>query len=827
MASYGDHCAKLKANYRFGHYEFESSIPELRKFGHRIKVEQKPLIVLDALLKRYGEVVSRAELRRLLWPENTFVDFELGLNVAIRKLRNALGDNAENPKFIQTVVGSGYRFIAKVEYLGGPPTFPGMELLPEVPAPAVSPHDTRRSLDPPAVPITLADAVEVGSDVALLNAHSAGSSKRRVRSLWAAAISALLLATLTVWALSRKSLSPIHKQNLVLVAAIENRTGEAVLDGTLEFALQRELADSEFVSVVSPARMQDALQLMNRPPNTALTPVVAREICLRDGGINAVVGGRIERFGQRYLLTLVLVDPVGGAPIRTWSEEAKSQNDLLPAVRHISDRLRRDLGENLERLEGSTETLERVTTSSLRALQLYSQASEWMVHDLPGSPVAIDLLQQAVALDPYFASAHNLLAWNLLNNGQRDDAAMHFKDAFTLSSASSYRERLFIRASYFDAMSLLAFNGFRSPVFDNEKKAVAAYKELLAAYPNDYWALGNLRHLYKYTDEVACAELSGRQSDARPNAADTAGVAAEYYAIIGQPDRAAVYARRATSLLPPEGSDAALLRMLTKLLPSFPLWREGHAAEVDHLLQDQAASWNSLSKHERDAFSNLAGNIYLELGMLAKASIWFEKLSQPSERMSGALLVAYYRGDRAGMERMTRSMVSAQQFDRNSALLIANTGLRTQAKKAYLNLSRRPDHQKFDTGNKCLEFLGNVERVPTSQLANFECPLGWPPDLPLLATTLVAAELDRRGDFNDAINILKPQTVMLMNIEHPGVGVAPRMLLARIYRHAGLNVDADAVEASLRKQLAFADRDHIVARQLNLVTAGLPVHSAQ
>ena len=812
--------------YRFGHYEFESSIPELRKFGRRIRVEQKPLIVLGALLERHGEVVSRAELRNRLWPENTFVDFELGLNVAIRKLRGALGDHADKPKFIQTGVGTGYRFIAKVECRGVRAAPSSMELLLEVPASAGSPNDASQSVDPPAVPVAPGNAVgaEVGVDI--VSAHHARLPRSRIRSVWMAAISAILLAVLIGWMLPRKKPIPIRRQDLVLVAAIENRTGETVLDGTLEFALQRDLAESEFVSVVTPARVQDALQLMNRPPNTALIPAVAREICLRDGGIRAMLTGRIERFGERYLLTLILVDPAGGAAMRTWSQEAKSQNDLLPAVRHISDRLRRDIGEDLQRIEGPTGTLEHVTTSSLRALQLYSQAAQWMVHDLPASAVALDLLQQAVALDPDFASAHNMLAWNLKNNGRRDEAAMHFKQAFTLSSASSYRERLLIRASYFQGMDELTSNGFRSPGLDNQEKAIAIYKELLAAYPDDYWSLRNLCHLYKYTDEVACAELSGRMSDARPDAADTAGVAAEYFAIIGQPDRAAVYARRAMSLSPPDSSDAALMRMLIKLLPSFPLWREGQAAEADRFVQNQAASWNSLNKYERDAFATLAGNIYLELGMLAKAGTWFEKLSLPSERMTGALFVAYYRGDRTGMESTARSMVSAQQSSKNAAFLIATAGLRAQAKQAYLDLSRRSNHRHPEI-DKCLELLGEYERVPTSQLANFRCPVGWPPILPLFATVLVAAELDRRGDFNDAIKILKPQTVMLIDIEHPGVDVAPRMLLACIYRHAGLTVDADAEEARLRKQLTFADQDHIVARQLHMVTASLPVHSAQ
>jgi cholera toxin transcriptional activator len=107
-----------KRTFRFGLYELESLTGELRKEGKaRPRIQGQPLDVLLFLLDRPGEVVTREELRQRLWPADTFVDYDHSLNTAINKLREALGDSAENPRFIQTVPRRGYRFITSVEVL--------------------------------------------------------------------------------------------------------------------------------------------------------------------------------------------------------------------------------------------------------------------------------------------------------------------------------------------------------------------------------------------------------------------------------------------------------------------------------------------------------------------------------------------------------------------------------------------------------------------------------------------------------------------------------------------------------------------------------------
>src|SRR5580704_3228056 len=99
---------------RFGVFEVDLRAGELRKQGVRIKLQEQPLSVLKILLERSGEVVTREELRSQIWSTDTFVDFDNSLNTAINKLREALGDSADNPRFIETLPRRGYRFLASL-----------------------------------------------------------------------------------------------------------------------------------------------------------------------------------------------------------------------------------------------------------------------------------------------------------------------------------------------------------------------------------------------------------------------------------------------------------------------------------------------------------------------------------------------------------------------------------------------------------------------------------------------------------------------------------------------------------------------------------------
>src|SRR5258707_15889061 len=109
------------SKYRFANFEADLKAAELRRNGTRLKLQMQPFQVLVALLERPQEVETREELRQRLWPEDTFVDFDHGLNTAMVKLRDVLGDFASKPKFIETIAKRGYPFLGSVEAVSDHP----------------------------------------------------------------------------------------------------------------------------------------------------------------------------------------------------------------------------------------------------------------------------------------------------------------------------------------------------------------------------------------------------------------------------------------------------------------------------------------------------------------------------------------------------------------------------------------------------------------------------------------------------------------------------------------------------------------------------------
>src|ERR1700756_4501133 len=106
---------QIRGRLRFGVFELDPRAGELRKHGLRVRLQEQPFRVLEMLLEHAGKVVTREELQKRLWSGDTFVDFDHGLNKAINKIREALGDSAESPRFVETIARRGYRFLAEVK----------------------------------------------------------------------------------------------------------------------------------------------------------------------------------------------------------------------------------------------------------------------------------------------------------------------------------------------------------------------------------------------------------------------------------------------------------------------------------------------------------------------------------------------------------------------------------------------------------------------------------------------------------------------------------------------------------------------------------------
>lgn len=139
--------------YRFGRFELDTRSGELRRNGYRVRMQEQPRRILVLLLEHAGDIVTREELHHALWPADTFVDFDIGLNAAIRKLRLALSDRVKHPQFIETIARRGYRFAAPVARFEIDPAQAPSQLFPaglwltaieaiqdNTPPPALSPH---------------------------------------------------------------------------------------------------------------------------------------------------------------------------------------------------------------------------------------------------------------------------------------------------------------------------------------------------------------------------------------------------------------------------------------------------------------------------------------------------------------------------------------------------------------------------------------------------------------------------------------------------------------------------------------------------------------
>ena len=210
---------------RFSVFEVDLRVCELRKQGVRVKLQDQPFQVLTLLLKQPGEVVSREELRSQLWGSDTFIDFDNGLNTSINKLREALGDSADSPRFIETLPRRGYRFIAPLES-------------------RQQPGET---------------------------APSRGS-----RSKWLVIASFACIGALAIAAYSYFHRVPkLTDKDTIVLADFTNSTGDTVFDNTLRQGLSVQLEQSPFLSIVSDYQIQQTLpfQSVSDASKPSLSPI--------------------------------------------------------------------------------------------------------------------------------------------------------------------------------------------------------------------------------------------------------------------------------------------------------------------------------------------------------------------------------------------------------------------------------------------------------------------------------------------------------------------------------------------------------------------------
>ena len=305
---------QLAERIAFGSFELETPSGELFRNGKRIGLSGQPVDVLIILVRNSGKLVSREELRLALWPEDTFVDFDHGLNNCIRRIRDALGDSADGSRFIETLPKKGYRFIAE--------THP---VQPQHDVPALS-------LESAALTEEMASAAPLSAD---LTSPASVSRWKRLRP-WAISFATLVVALALFFLVSRKlkhgsQPADFHAVALLPLTNLSGDSSQDYLSDGVTDELITELAQAANVPVIS--RTSAMVYKGKQKP----MPQIAREL-----GVDAVVEGALSRTGDQLRMTIHLIEGTSGRSL--W---ANSYDGNMSNVRELEIRVAGDLADHI------------------------------------------------------------------------------------------------------------------------------------------------------------------------------------------------------------------------------------------------------------------------------------------------------------------------------------------------------------------------------------------------------------------------------------------------------------------------------------------------
>jgi DNA-binding winged helix-turn-helix (wHTH) protein/tetratricopeptide (TPR) repeat protein len=448
---------------RFGLFEVDLERRELRKGGVRFKLHDQPFQILILLLERPGEVVTRDEIRQKLWPGNTFVEFDNGLNVAVKKLRNALSDDADNPRFVETAPKRGYRFVAPILATSS----------------SASTSDPTKNLqvDPasPEVPSIAAKATGV-------SATQLGAKPR-----YLAIVVIMVLLTLGGFAIYRwrasiagrasansNTMHGLIPRRSVAVLGFRNLPGrpeEDWLAAAFAEMLNTELAAGGGVRMVPEEDVSRAKRDLRIVGADSFSKSTLASLRINPGADLVVVGSftPLEEKGQKSVRVDVrLQDTTSG---QTIAEEAftGTEEHLFELASEAGERLRERMGSHPVTPE-AMHTARASLPANQQAERLYAEgrAKLWNFEFL----AARDLLIKATVADPESAAAHSALAdaWSAL--GYAANAQEQAKQAFDLSTPLAREEQLSIEGRY------------RELTWD-WPKATEIYRALTEFYPDN------------------------------------------------------------------------------------------------------------------------------------------------------------------------------------------------------------------------------------------------------------------------------------------------------------------------------------------------------
>jgi serine/threonine protein kinase/Tfp pilus assembly protein PilF len=639
-----------------------------------------------------------------------------------------------------------------------------------------------------------ASAMSAGQQVSETEAR--GARERMVHSLrWAGvAIAILVVAGGAWWKLHSRS--SFQARDWLLVASLENQTGDSTLNGTIESALEQELANSQFVNVVPRERIEDVLRLMRKPTDTRLDTVLAREVALRDGGVRALLTGRAEKLGASYTLSLKLADVATGTVLAVAREEAPQQKDLLGSVHRLSDQVRKQVGEKLAAAPANPAALEKVSTSSLIALQHYTQGMaavnehKWVAAEV--------LLKQAVADDPEFASAYIVLAWAVRNQRRPEgDFRPYSEKALQLADRTSDRERYFILGSAYQQLG-------------QDEKAVAPYEALVRLYPDDFWGNNNLAMAYsRLGRQQDAVPYYVRRAELRPKDFETNYSAAHALAVYKKdPAAAAIYVARAR----PFTTEYTNLAAWVSTFPASRMWVASDLQGCERELSLLEKTLPSKGENERINLEFEVGEFYLTLGQWQHAEEWFQQLPSRA-RSSFAVWRSMARGDWGSLK--DNELLKRGGFGTLGAILLMRVGLVEEVRKQLPYLERTTFNPELALRDvRGMLAVADGKSKDGGALLGPELKRQWASGIAefFVASDAWADFLEKDGDLARALNVLEGAAAQRTRIYEPYgfVWVNVQAHLTRLYRKLGRTAEAAKAEAELARLLARADPNHPV-----------------
>jgi len=462
-----DHQAR--GRLRFGVFELDLRAGELRKHGLRVRLQEQPFQVLAALLGKPGEVVTREELQKKLWPADTFVDFDHGLNKTINKIREALGDSAESPRFVETVARRGYRFLAEVKVVDAAPV--RSSELATLPEPSAEARERPEPGGKPAAPKPVPPSVTLKMS---------------------ALIVLLVMASLASWKLySWKRPATIIRSLAVL--PLESLSSDASQDYFADGMTDELISD---LGQISALRVISRTSVMAYKRARKPLPEIAREL-----DVDAVVEGTVLRSGDQVRITAQLIEAATDKHL--WSRSYEGQlRDTLALQNQVAQAIADQIRINLNSQERAA--LKSVRVVNPQAYESYLKGRYfWNKRTAEGLKVALAYFNQAIEEDPRYAQSYSGLADTYALLGDWQYAVMTPKEALPRAKAAAIKA-LELDSTLGEAHNSLAFclDGFDWD-FPSAGKEFQRALELNPGYATaHHWYAWHLSLLGRYDEAI-------------------------------------------------------------------------------------------------------------------------------------------------------------------------------------------------------------------------------------------------------------------------------------------------------------------------------------